>query len=371
MFHVLRKIGRFMSEIGIHHSMGVLLRGPGVYVPEHILTNPHIVGLKNETGDGPLIETSDEAIVDLSGIHERRFSLDKDVIEMGRLAVEDLFTRLNYDREKIQEVRFATNWHVHNHGFPAHAGQTLTGLEKFAMSDGFAGCSGLGYAIRDAFNAVSVGEKEAVLVIGSERLLHYTDFSDRSTCFLFGDGAVAYIVERSSLEGGIIANEVGGEADRKKYLAPDTKLGHQLTLTKDGSFTTQQKNLEFLTMNGREVMRYASRIMQDATRLVAQRAGIDMNRINVIIPHGANIRIIDRARGYLTNERLPEQDRFQGEIYTNLDRFGNTSTASTGIAAREAIDKGIIKDGDIVAQPTFGAGFTWAVSLYQYRDTEQ
>ncbi|MBC8501230.1 MAG: beta-ketoacyl-ACP synthase 3 [Nanoarchaeota archaeon] len=340
--------------------MGIVIYGPGVHIPPDVITNANIK---------KLVETSDEWIRKRTGMKERRISLDKDVREMGALAAKGLLDKIDCNPGDIDEVIFAMNMHHENITFPAHAGYVAAaiGANKDAIiHDKFAGCTGLVYAIREAYNNILSGDVDRVLVIGAERLTDMTDYSDRSTCILFGDGAGAYLVKRSEQEG-IIKNVLGGEPDTggenwsDGYLTLQYKEGVKIVSKENGAFQTERKKQNYLVMHGRKVFAFATKVMKRAVCDVIKDTPYSLDDIDVLLPHGANMRIIKFAKKTL------EKEGFKGIVFTNLEWYGNTSTASTPIAAAEAIEKGIIKEGSLVVNVAFGAGFTYGANLYRAR----
>lgn len=340
--------------------MGIILLGPGVYTPDTVLSNSDLEKIVN---------TSDEWIRNMTGISERRISLDKNTKEMGALAAQDLLQRGELT-QPIDEVIFATNRHSNEQEFPVHAGYVATklGIKKAIIHDKSAGCTGLVDAIQEAYNSINNPNRRVnqVLVVGSERLTDMTDYSDRNTCVLFGDGAGAYLVRRDDTQEGIINTVLDGEPDTGDekwldgYLALERKEGKKLVWSNtSGKFKTYRHTQNYLIMNGKEVYKFATRVMREAVHDVLQGTKYSLEDVDMIIPHGANIRIIDAA-----NKGLLEKG-FKGQIYTNLDRYGNTSTASIPIAAEEAIRLGIMKDGMLVINVAFGAGFTYGANLYR------
>lgn len=338
--------------------MGIVLLGPGAHTPDKVITNLHLE---------QIVDTSDEWIKTMTGISQRRISLDKNPKEMGLLAAQNLLKTVGLT-QPIDEVIFATNRHSEEQEFPVHAGYVAAGLgiKKAIIHDKSAGCTGLVDAIQEAYNSINNpnGRVNQVLVVGSERLTDMTDYSDRNTCVLFGDGAGAYLVRRDETQEGIINSVLGGEPDTgdKKWLhghlALEYKEGKKLVWSSSSEkFKTYRHTQNYLVMNGKEVYRFATRVMRDAVNDVLQGTNYSLGDVDRIIPHGANIRIIEAAEKGLKG--------FKGEIYTNLDRYGNTSTASVPIAAEEAIRLGIIKDGMLVINVAFGAGFTYGANLYR------
>lgn len=338
--------------------MGITLSRPGIYIPSNIITNSFFE---------KIIETTDEWITKRSGIKERRISLNSEIKEMGAIAAKRVLDQELITDQKINEVIFATNLHDDSKEFPSHASYVASQINNPNASayDLAAGCSGLVYAIRQAYNNMKMDKNlEKTLVVGGERLTDMTDYSDRTTCFLFGDGAGAYLLERSDEEG-IINNITGGNSDdgSEKFpfgeLSLENKIGIKLISDNNGGYNKKSSKQNYLVMNGKKVFEFAVPVMAHAVKKVLENTTYNLEDIDAIIPHGANIRIINSA------EKRLERDGFKGNIYTNLEKYGNTSTASIPIATTEAFDKGIIKKGSLIVNVAFGAGFTWGANLYR------
>jgi len=339
--------------------MGITLSRPGIYVPENVLTNQFFESI---------IDTTDEWITKRSGIKERRISLDKGIREMGSIAAKRCLEKELITDQTIDDVIFATNLHDQGKEFPSHAGYVANQIDNpdATAYDLSAGCSGLVYAIRQAYNnMVAEPDLKRTLVIGGERLTDMTDYSDRTNCFLFGDGAGAYLLDRFDEEEGIINNVSGGKSDLGSVefpygdLALENKIGLKLVCDGSGDYNKKFSKQNYLVMNGKKVFEFAVPIMEHGVRKVLEGTDYGLGDVDAIIPHGANIRIINPAKNRL------ERDGFNGEIFTNLEKYGNTSTASVPIAAEEAFNKGIIGKGSLVVNVAFGAGFTWAANLYR------
>ncbi|MBT3395012.1 beta-ketoacyl-ACP synthase 3 [archaeon] len=341
--------------------MGITLSRPGIYVPKNVLDNEFFESI---------IDTTDEWITKRSGIKERRISLEMGITEMGAIAAKRCLEREVITDQEINEVLFATNLHDDNKEFPSHASYVANQVNNpnATAYDVSAGCSGLVYAIRQAYNnMVAEPDLKRALVVGGERLTDMTDYSDRTNCFLFGDGAGAYLLERFDGEEGIINNVAGGRSDTGSVdfpygeLALENKIGLKLISDGAGSYNKKFSKQNYLVMNGKKVFEFAVPIMEHGVRKVLEGTDYDLEDVDAIIPHGANIRIINPAKNRL------KRDGFNGEIYTNLEKYGNTSTASVPIAADEAFSKGIIGRGSLVINVAFGAGFTWGANLYRAR----
>lgn len=318
--------------------MNIGILALGTYAPERVMTNHDFE---------KILDTSDEWIVSRTGIRERRLAAEGEFTShLAFRAVEDLVRRHGQSAlEGVDLVIVATN--TPDALFPATAAlvQNRFGLNAGAY-DLLAGCPGWGYAIAQAHAMVQSGLARKVLTIGSETLSKILDYTDRSTAVLFGDGAGA----------AVIGPVPEGYGFRSFVLGADGSGGKELMLRciadklPDGSPMGQ-----YAYMNGREVFKFAVRVMNTATLEAIEKAGLKPEDIKYLIPHQANARIIEAAR-----ERLglpPEQ------VWVNVDRYGNTSTASMPIALQEALDAGKIHDGDHILFVTFGAGLTWAASV--------
>ncbi len=239
--------------------------------------------------------------------------------------------------------------------FPSTASLVQDGLGAAAAGafDLSAGCSGFIYALSMAANAVRSGAAEHVLVIGAETLSRITDWTDRNTCVLFGDGAGAVVVSACAERCGVLATELGSDGS-----------GGQLLIMPAGgsrapaSHETVSSGGHFIKMNGREVFRFATTQMPRAAEAVARKAGWEVADLGLIIPHQANTRIIESAAKRLN---VPLE-----KFFINLERYGNTSAASIPIALCEAIAAGRVKPGDRFVTVGFGAGLTWAAAAIEW-----
>lgn len=317
---------------------GIGILALGIYTPPKVMTNQDFEAI---------MDTSDEWIVSRTGIKERRISSDDEFTStLAFQAVEDLVRR--HGREALQEVDLvivATN--TPDALFPATAAlvQARFGLKAGAY-DLLAGCPGWGYALAQAYAMVQSGLARKVLAIGAEALSKITDWNDRSTAVLFGDGAGAAVVGRVPPGYGFKSFVLGADGDGAKELS----MACVAPRLPDGTALAKRAY-----MNGREVFKFAVRVMNTATLESIEKAGLTPADIEVFIPHQANLRIIDAARERLG---LPWE-----RVVVNVDRYGNTSTASMPIALQEALDAGRIQDGDHILFVTFGAGLTWAASV--------
>lgn len=327
----------------MNRQFGVL--GTGMAVPKRILTNAEL-----ET----MVDTSDEWITTRTGIKERRIAGEGD--RSSTLAYQAALKALqsaNLQAEDLDAIICATV--TPDMAFPSTAClvQSLLGVEKIPAFDLSAGCSGLGYAITVAEGLLTTGHYQRVLVVGVDLLSKITDFTDRSTCVLFGDGAGAVILGPVPEGYGIIASELG--ADGASGSALELPAGGSLN---PASVATVQERQHYIKMQGSEVFKFAVRIMEDATKRILDKAGIDKKNVAWVVPHQANIRIINAAADRLG---IP-QERF----FVNVDRYGNTSAASIGLALDELARSGELQDGDYVVLVGFGAGLTWSALLLKW-----
>ncbi len=313
--------------------------GWGRYTPTNVVTNEELA---------KKVDTSDGWIRERTGICERRVASPKETTAlMALLASREAVERADIDPREIDLVIVATV--TPEYPFPATAClvQDGIGAEHAGAYDLEAGCSGFVYGIATAAGMIRGGLYKTVLVAGAETLTRVLDWSDRGTCVLFGDGAGAVVLRGSDKPGGVLASVLGS----------DGSGGELLMVPGGGSKNpagpeTVTSGMHYIKMNGREVYRFATRVMVQAARQVAQQAGWALDQVDLFIPHQANSRIIESASKTL---KIPPS-----KIFVNIERYGNTSGASIPIALCEAIDSGRIKAGDRLLMVGFGAGLTWA-----------
>jgi 3-oxoacyl-[acyl-carrier-protein] synthase-3 len=316
----------------------VHITGWGMAVPEPIMTNDDLA---------EFVDTNDQWIRERTGIRERRIAKDTDFTStIGVDAAIKALTVANVRPTDIDLIICATS--TPEYMFPATACliQDQLGAAKAGAFDLLAACSGFIYALNMGAQAIRSGSIKNALIIGSETLSRFVNWKDRNTCILFGDGAGAFVLQASERPGGVLS----------AVMHSDGSGGDLLTLPGGGSRypvseSTIHEGRHYIQMDGKEVFRFATRVMASATQEALDAAGLTVDEIRWVIPHQANIRIIEAAARGL---KLP-MDRF----VVNLDRYGNTSTASIPIAMVEAIEKGQIKNGDKLVMVGFGAGLTW------------
>ncbi|NHA42001.1 beta-ketoacyl-ACP synthase III [Staphylococcus schleiferi] len=304
--------------------MNVGIKGFGAYAPDRVVDNAYFESY---------LDTSDEWISQMTGIKERRWANeDQDTSDLAYEASVRAIKDAGINAQDIDMVIVATS--TGDHRFPTVANmlQQRLGLNKVASMDQLAACSGFMYGIVTARSFVLSGEYQNVLVVGADKLSKITDLNDRSTAILFGDGAGAVVIGEVSGNRGILSYELGSDGIGGKYLYQD-----------------QETN--FIRMNGREVFKFAVRVMGESSQRAVEKAHLNAEDINMFIPHQANIRIMESARQRLD---LPKE-----KMSVSVDKYGNTSAASIPLSVKQELENGRIKDDDIVVFVGFGGGLTW------------
>lgn len=330
------------------HAVGIL--GTGAYVPEKILTNQDLE---------KMVETSDEWIVSRTGIRERRISGEHQAA--SDLAYEASLKALKaagISAEQLDIIIVATI--TPDTSFPSTANvlQHRLGAKKAAAFDLAAACSGFLYGITTATQFIQNGLYRYALVIGVECLSKILDWTDRNTCVLFGDGAGAAVLGRVEDGCGFLSFELGsdgGGGDLLKLPAGGSRL--------PASERTIANRQHFVHMAGSDVFKFAVRVMGASAESVIEKAGLTKQDIDFLVPHQANIRIIDAAvkRLGLSKEK----------VVVNLDRYGNMSAASIPVALDEAVQNGKIHEGDHLVLVGFGGGLTWGAAVLRWNTKEK
>lgn len=324
-------------------NAGIL--GTGHSYPEGVLTNADLE---------KLVETSDEWITSRTGIKQRRKAGPEEytsqfAVRASRAAIE----RAGIDVSEIDLILCATV--TPDQILPATGCliQAELGAHKAAAMDLVAACSGFLYGISIANSMIRDGQTKYALVIGAEILTRYVDYTDRSTCVLFGDGAGAAIVGAVEGERGILASRIRSDGRYEEQLfAPGggTKGGFTAETIAAGD--------HFFKMKGNELFKVAVRSMTDISREVLDQAGLKADDVDLFIPHQANQRITDAVAGKLNVD--------ESRVYSNIAQHGNTSSASIPIALDECVEAGRIKEGDIVLLASFGGGATWGGTVMRW-----
>ena len=325
---------------------GVTIAGTGSYLPEKILTNDDL---------SEFVETSDEWIVTRTGIKERRIAAEgENTSHLGAKAAEKALEQSGIAAEEIELIIVATITPDTLTPATACYVQEQLGAKNAVAFDVSAACSGFLYAMKIAKQMIENGAHQNALIIGAEKLSAFVDWTDRATCVLFGDGAGAAVLRKSEEgEGRIIATDIG----------TDGKQTGILNIPGGGSAcpTTPEnagESLATFAMSGREVFKHAVTRMKNSANSVIERAGLQPEDIALVIPHQANLRIIDAIADRLA---VPN-DR----VFVNLHKYGNTSAAAIAIALDEAHRQGAMKRGDKIVMVAFGAGLTWAAATIEW-----
>jgi 3-oxoacyl-[acyl-carrier-protein] synthase-3 len=321
------------------------LWGTGSYAPPRVMTNDEF---------SKFLETSDQWIQERTGIRERRVSSkDETNACMGKAAALQVLQQTGLTPLDIDAIVYATA--SPDRLLPSQACdlQAILGAKNAAAFDVGAACSGFIFALSTAEGIIAAEQAEHVLVIAAEKLTSIMDWSDRTTAVLFGDGAGATIVRRSTNGRGILS----------VYLKTDGTLAELLYRPGGGASHPPSEELlkdhsYYIKMAGREVFKAAVLSMADACDHALERAGLTAGDIDLLIPHQANIRIIEATAKHAG---MP-----MDKVYVNVDRFGNTSAASIAIALDEAVKIGRLKPGMIVMLCAFGAGFTWGSMVVRW-----
>lgn len=320
------------------------ITGWGHAVPDRVLTNQDLERM---------VDTNDEWIVSRTGIRERRIvGKDDSTTSLATEAARQALRKANRTADDIDLIVVATATPDDFLVSQACLVQAEIGGNAAAFDVG-AACAGFVTALSVATQFVRSGVYNRVLVIGVDTLTRYIDYTDRSTCVLFGDGAGAVVIESTDEERGLLSTVLGADGGGHKHLYVPGWA--QLVPESADLFPDTRPHLR---MNGREVFRFAVQTMGDAALSSIDKAGLTMDDVDMMIPHQANARIIDAAARRLD---LPME-----KVWVNLDRYGNTSAASVPIAIAEAADAGALKEGDNVVIVAFGAGLAWAAGLLRW-----
>ncbi len=301
-----------------------------------------------------IVDTTDEWIRTMTGICERRIAgEDEPTSVLAAKAAKVALERANLQPGDLDLIIVASV--TGDMPFPATASivQNALGASRAAAFDLAAGCSGWVYGLSVANAFITTGEYKYVLVIGADVLTSVTNWTDRGTCILFGDGAGAAVVGPVEEGLGMLGFELGSDGGGAKALCIPVG-GSRNPCTAENIAAHQNK----VYMEGREVFKFAVRIQGEATERVLARCGVSAEDVDIVFPHQANIRIIDSAVNRLG---MPRE-----KFFVNLDRYGNTGAASVPLAIDEAVQAGKVKKGDTIVVVGFGAGLTWAAGVMKW-----
>ncbi|HEY6627581.1 MAG TPA: beta-ketoacyl-ACP synthase III [Acidimicrobiia bacterium] len=317
------------------------ITGWGKCMPPNVLSNHDLE---------QLVDTSDEWITTRTGIKERRIS-HVEASELGAIAGLRALAAAGKTAADVDLILVATC--TGDSILPSTASVVQRRMEAWnaAAMDLNAACSGFVYGLVVGVNMIRGGPYKTVVVIGTEKLHYLLDFTDRATCVLFGDGAGAVVLEPTDEPIGLLSSELG----------MDGSVGHILQTTRDGTEGDRgpaDPAVSSITMEGQEVFRRAVTTMGDSTARAIEDAGLSMDDIDLLIPHQANVRIIDA-----TARRLGFDER---KVYVNIHSYGNTSAATIPVALTEALEEGRIQPGSTIAFTAFGGGLTWGSAIYKW-----
>jgi 3-oxoacyl-[acyl-carrier-protein] synthase-3 len=325
--------------------MKVLVLGTGKAVPEGVLTNAELESM---------VDTADEWILSRTGIRERRIAdHDTATSDLAFQAAETALNNAGIKADELDLILVATV--TPDTMFPSTACilQAKLGATRAAAFDLLAGCTGFIYGMVIAERFLNADNCNAVLVIGAETLSKITNYKDRSTCVLFGDGAGAMVLGKGAGPNGILST----------YIGADGMAGSVLTLPAGGSrmpasLETVTNDLHFIKMQGNEVFKFAVKTIPDCIERVLNQANVELTEVDHFVFHQANQRIIETAAKRL---KIPGE-----KMIITIDRYGNTSSASIPVALAEAVDEKVIKPGELVLMVGFGAGLTMGAALVRW-----
>ncbi len=323
----------------------VSIIGTGSYVPEKILTNEDL---------SKIVDTSDEWITTRTGIKERRVAApDEQTSDMAAKAALKAMEQAGISAADIDLILVATA--TPDMLFPATACfvQKKIGAINAACLDISAACAGFLFGVEIAQQFITSHTHDIVLVIGAEKLTSITNWTDRNTCVLFGDGAGAAVLGHRGSAHGVISTHIGSDGDYTDILFMPGG-GSRCPITKENA----DKNLATIHMTGKDVYKQAVTAMLRASQNALEQAGLTIEDIACVIPHQANLRIIEAIADRL---KIPLE-----KFYVNLDRYGNTSAAAVAMALDEANRTGRIKPGDYILMVVFGGGLTWASTVVEW-----
>lgn len=324
-------------------SIGI--KGIGYYVPENVFTNFDFE---------KIIDTSDEWIRTRTGIIERRFaSKEQATSDLATEASLKAIKNAKINKEDVDMIILATTTADYIVQGAACIVQNKLGLKKIPCFDLNAACTGFIYGLEVAYSLVKSGLYKNVLVIGAETLSRIVDMQNRNTCVLFGDGAAAAIIGEVEKGYGFLGFSIGAEGEDNMILKVPAGGSK-----KPNNEETIKNRENFVIMKGQDVFKFAVSTLPKVTSDALEKAKLKVNDLSMVFPHQANLRIIESAAKRM---KFPLE-----KFYMNLSRYGNTSSASVGIALGEAIEKGLVKKGDNIALTGFGGGLTYGSTIIKW-----
>jgi 3-oxoacyl-[acyl-carrier-protein] synthase III len=326
--------------IGRTQGPRVSITGLGAHVPERVVTNDELAGI---------VDTSDEWIRERTGIRERRIAAPEEALtDIALPAARAALAQAGVEARDIDLLLCATV--TPDMMFPTSSAlmADALGAPDAAAYDLLAGCTGFMYAVAQAYGMIAAGLVERALVVGGDVLSRILDWSDRSTLVLFGDGAGAVVLKRVE-SGGFLGFELGADGGG----------GIHLSLPGSGSRRLEDASRNgFVQMNGREVFKFATRVLVSSAEELLEECGVGVEAVDVYVPHQANVRIMDHAARKLG---IPRE-----RMVVNVDRYGNTSSGSIPLALADAQADGRLAKGDLVLMTGMGAGLTWGSALMEW-----
>ncbi len=323
------------------------ITGLGRALPARVVTNNDLA---------QLVDTSDEWIRSRTGIAERRFAGEgESTATLGAAAASEALQQAGVDPEDVDLLICATSTPDHLL-FPSNACliQQALCMKRCGAFDLSAACSGFVYGLITASQLIQAGVHRSVLVVGADALSRFLDFTDRTTCVLFGDGASAAVIQASDEPGGLLSFVLGADGSGGEHVIVPVG-GSRYPL--DGSEPDQRART--INMNGREVYRFSTTVPATALKQATCDAGVTAQDLDLILAHQANMRILQTLA---RNLQVPE-----GRFYVNVHRFGNTCGASVPLALYDAHAEGLIRPGSLLGFLGFGAGLTWAVAIWRWQ----
>lgn len=323
------------------------ITGWGMYVPERVVTNDDLA---------QFVDTNDEWVRTRTGIAERRLADPAETsVSMGVAAAREALRVANVDPADIELVITAT--YTPDQYMPSVSSQIQNeiGAVRAGAFDLNAACSGFVYALTVGTQFIQAGTMKNVLVVGADLVSRFLDFTDRTTCVLFGDGAGAVVLQASDEPAGLLSSDLGSDGSAGRHLT----LGSPERYTElNGARTIDRA---FMEMNGNEVFRFAVKVMGEAAAIAVDKAGLTYDDIDLLVPHQANLRIINAAARRL---ELPRD-----KVWVNVERYGNTSAASIPISLVEADEAGTLQPGMNIVLVAFGGGLTWAAGVVKWSES--
>ena len=326
--------------IGKAQGDPISITGLGAHAPDRVLTNDEL---------STIVDTTDEWITERTGIKERRIAAPEEALtDLALPAAHAALAQAGVEAKDIDLLVCATV--TPDMMFPTSSALLADelGAPDAAAYDLLAGCTGFMYALAQAYGMIAAGLADRALVVGGDVLSRILDWTDRSTLILFGDGAGAVVLERTP-QRGFLGFELGADGGG----------GIHLSLPGSGSRKLEDASANgYVHMNGREVFKFATRVLVSSARAVLERCGVAVEDVDVYVPHQANVRIMDHAAQKLG---IPRE-----RMVVNVDRYGNTSSGSIPLALAEAQRDGRLKKGDLVLMTGMGAGLTWGSGLMEW-----